>query len=1219
MPCALRRTPLDNLKLSEVGNANRSKNSLQLNDSRRSLEDSGIAPFYLRNIDQRCAILTFPTLEPDGQWRIVALPLEYFDHSNRFGSGTQLNTNGLHLVSSPSINSFKVDGRKTQKGPQAEINYFAKPFRARSFSGSNVQHQFRNRTVANKMTKLNEVSDNSSRHSSITCYDSSAVMSKGSNATNPSTMFIDCSGEDKSAKRNSRKKGKHKKKHLCDIGSTESEVCSEHTRESSASEICGNNDMNCGVVVSRATSAEVSASDGLLNRTDLVDSSNGVPTSFESPNICTSDIDEADISESIVPSQVQKCTREHHINNSEIGRQHQRLSSCQGDIERRHSSHMGSLEGIHQKDFSDMHDSLVLYSVSVGSKSEDSMSAGHIVNPFKDNNYEISQSELPGSSSKKGSYRQNSLCSISETHDYTVGTKHGVAHGSFDGQVVAPGKRGKQFKSIPGSSSTCKLGSIGNLHSRTGTENGHSVWQRVQKNDVEKRNTELKKASPFCSQFDVTLKDAPLLKRNSNAANVTTLPIPDDKRKLKNKVLSKLKRKVSPASKQENSTYSRKESHPNKVNLNAHANTRMPKSEVLDVLLSLHDYGVIENLSRSSSQLGCARVETMTSESVNNFQVGPSSMETCESVCDTASGLKNLHIENQDSFLKKSCLPLDQPNSLEVQAPVYLPHLMVNGVARTEKEISLAENGKQSHNLGSVLQKWTSIGIKDHGHTTSARFANLSLEHANGPDAEDRTFKNTFEEEVALCYQKVSSSGNAGTMCSTGKDSRHAISSLQNENPIEKLRNLNACVNENLKKHNGANLLIDETKEPKFSAVATDLNNIAKALNDAYRAQVASEAVQVATGGPIAEFERLLHFSSPVICHSYSSVGCQTSLLNQVLSALLCRHETPNIPLGCLWQWYEKHGSYGLEIRAEDYENPKRLGIDQFEFRAYFVPFLSAVQLFRNSTQNNTRISSPEVSEAYDTGSTSRNSTKVSHLPIFSVLVPQPRTSGPSSMSQINDVVRSEPSPVSHKDGLPVKSVDISWSACHELVFEYFESEQPQQRRTLYEKIQELVGDDVSPRCKIYGDPVYLNSINIHDLHPQSWYSVAWYPIYRIPDGNFRAAFLTYHSLGHLVRRSSKFDYPSVDGGIVSPVVGLQSYNAQGECWFQPRHSTMNDISETHGLSPSGILKERLRALEETASLMARAVVSKGNQTSVNRHPDYEFFLSRQRYEQLTK
>ncbi|KAL2552174.1 Uncharacterized protein Fot_05793 [Forsythia ovata] len=57
-------------------------------------------------------------------------------------------------------------------------------------------------------------------------------------------------------------------------------------------------------------------------------------------------------------------------------------------------------------------------------------------------------------------------------------------------------------------------------------------------------------------------------------------------------------------------------------------------------------------------------------------------------------------------------------------------------------------------------------------------------------------------------------------------------------------------------------------------------------------------------------------------------------------------------------------------------------------------------------------------------------------------------------------------------------------------------------------------------------------------------YSVAWYPIYRIPDGTLCASFLTYHSLGHLVRRNPIYD-SSVDTCIVSPVVGLQSYIAQ--------------------------------------------------------------------------
>ncbi|TYI46439.1 hypothetical protein E1A91_D13G107400v1 [Gossypium mustelinum] len=1082
LPCALPQTHLYNQKVSEVGQTNWSKNCLQLNGSRRSSEVSGISPFNLRNIDQRCAVATFPTLESDGQWRIFALPLQCFDHTNHLRSGNRVNMNDLHLVSSSSVNSFMVDRWKTQKGPQPAVTYPGKPFRGRSFSESNVQHQFRNKTFAGKINKFSEVSSNSSYHCSITCNDSSAVTSKGFNA-----MFIDCSKENKSKRRNSqkrtKKKGKHKKKQFCDVGSTESEV------------------YPCN--------------------------SNGAVTSSGSPNISTSDVDEVDITGSVVPTQVQKFPREHHINNSKIGSEDQQLSWCQGAIERKHLSHVGSLEGLHEKDFSDMHNSLALDSISVGSNSEDSTSAGHIVKPFNDNIHEISQSELPGSGTKKDSYHQKSLCGTIETHEYMGESKHGLAHSSLGGQMVASGKRGKKFKCIPGSPTTCKPGTMGSLHGRMITVNSQSVWQRVQKNPVEKCRTELKKTGPICSEFDVSLKDAPVLKRNPNATN----------RKPKSMVPRKFKRKVTPASKQENNSFSRKESC---------------QKVLLDVSNPMYDHVLTKNLSRSFSQVDCPRLGTMKTESVNNFQAGPSSAEPCDTVCGTGLGLNNLCVENQGSLLQKSFVPLDQLNLLEEQTPVHVPHLMVNSVAQIEKGISLAENGKESRTSGS-----------DRGLKTSSKSANLSLEHANGPDAEDWTSKNTFEENITSFSENLSSSVNARTLCRIGKDPGHGISFLENGNNIKKLRNLDACVNENENNHSGADYLIDETREQDLSAVATDLNKMAKALDDVYRAHMASEAVQMATGCPIAEFERLLHFCSPVICHSYSSLGCQTCLLDQ----------TSNIPLGYLWQWYEKHGRYGLEIRAEDYKNPKRLGIDQFAFRAYFIPYLSAVQLFRNSkshsTQNNTRISSPGVSVTSDISSTSRNSTNCGPIPIFSALVPQPHTAEPSSQLQVDDVFRSEPSPVSLEDMLPVKSVDISQSDCLELAFEYFESEQPQQRRALNEK-----------------------------------YSVAWYPIYKIPDGNFRAAFLTYHSLGLLVRRRSKFDYPSVDASIVSPVVGLQSYNAQGECWFQPRHSTINDICGNQGLSPSWILKERLRTLEETASLMARAVVTKGNKTSVNRHPD---------------
>lgn len=72
--------------------------------------------------------------------------------------------------------------------------------------------------------------------------------------------------------------------------------------------------------------------------------------------------------------------------------------------------------------------------------------------------------------------------------------------------------------------------------------------------------------------------------------------------------------------------------------------------------------------------------------------------------------------------------------------------------------------------------------------------------------------------------------------------------------------------------------------------------------------------------------------------------------------------------------------------------------------------------------------------------------------------------------------------------------------------------------------------------------------------------------------------------------------------------------HGQRERWFHLKQPILSQTEETSNLKPSEILRKRLKTLEQTASLMARAEVSKGNLKSVNRHPDYEFFLSRQRW-----
>ncbi|CAL9088854.1 unnamed protein product, partial [Musa acuminata var. zebrina] len=169
-------------------------------------------------------------------------------------------------------------------------------------------------------------------------------------------------------------------------------------------------------------------------------------------------------------------------------------------------------------------------------------------------------------------------------------------------------------------------------------------------------------------------------------------------------------------------------------------------------------------------------------------------------------------------------------------------------------------------------------------------------------------------------------------------------------------------------------------------------------------------------------------------------------------------------------------------------------------------------------------------------------------------------------------------------------------------------------------EIKELVASGSSSDSHMFGDPSKLESVKLHDLYLIDLWNcdclflfsgtdcVAWYPIYRIPDGSFHAAFLTYHSLGHFVHSGH-----CLSEDVVSPVVGLQTYNHKGESWFQlwDMNSKVVQSEDVNHSDTSELIKERLRTLRQTASVLARVVVSKGNQRYVNRHPDYNFFVSR--------
>ncbi|XP_048330177.2 uncharacterized protein LOC107419732 isoform X2 [Ziziphus jujuba] len=1139
MHCALQTASSGTPEISDSGSSSLACIFQEQNNLSASLEDCDVSSLSWRNSEHRCSVITFLSVQPDGNWRVVALPFKHPDQSDHLRSGAQVNMETFQLVYPPPINSFKANRRKLTKGPVHGGNYCVSSFTNRRIPSSTVRHQPRNKASVNKTTKWNELPPKDCEKS-LSCCESSCMIPNGSNTINSTEMFTNSPKVNNVVKKNSkkkaRKKGKSGKKYSCDTV-IEQEVSEEYVHGSF-------NNVDHG--------------DGKLSSSTALE--------VESPKTSTCSSDEVDVPGVTVPYVIQKSTEKHPVSNLDST-----ISIC------------GGVEDMYGKSYCNMHDSFLLETISIGSNGDN----------FTNFGLDSKQSEKE---SCRTDHSERECYDVSDTFDQTeraIPSRQGCSIN--DMQVVTPGKITKQNKIVPRISNVSKAVSVGNCHGRSGKENNHSVWQKVQRGDANGNTGELKKV-PICSQSDITAKEAPELKRTCNTV--------EDKKQSKDKVSQKFKRKSGLASKQEYNCYSRKGAHANVANSDGVAKFNTPQNEIPDVSSQVNDENVMNTVPGSLSQTNfprsgfqSGRVEDLTTESVPSIHVHPNEMDPLESACNCSTSSQKVE---RDSSSPAASDIFQQSDLVQAQTPVFLPHLFFNGSVRQgQREISPAECGKQSHSSGSTLQKWIPIGSKDTGLTSSDESS--LLEHSGESVAESWSNKTSSETEV-LC----DSLDFAVDVSCMHPNVGHVTCSLhENECLLPKLdfQDPNVIKEQNSKQDTCHHLNIENKYLSQFES---DSKRIAQAVNDTCRLELASETVQMANGGPIAEIERILHRTSPVICSPRRLISCHSCLEDHICGVSLCRHETPNISLREVWQWYEKLGNYGMEIKMEDHVNSKRFGASRSLYCSYFVPFLSAVQLFRNR-KNHIVDTSNKVYPSEMLGEKSDKSPTAGCLPIFSLLLPQP-CKVESTPPLIDEVCNSGLSSAS-TEFEPIGTTSIGDV---ELIFEYFESEQPQLRRPLFEKIKELVRGEGPSDSNVYGDPINLDYTKLNDLHPRSWYAVAWYPIYRIPEGNLRAAFLTYHSFGHLVRRTATDDAQSSQS-VVAPVVGLQSYNTQGECWFQPRESARNQTTEAPDLNPTEVLKQRLQKLEETACLMARAVVKKGNAESPTRHSDFEFFLSRRR------
>ncbi|KAI4301456.1 hypothetical protein L6164_034734 [Bauhinia variegata] len=277
-----------------------------------------------------------------------------------------------------------------------------------------------------------------------------------------------------------------------------------------------------------------------------------------------------------------------------------------------------------------------------------------------------------------------------------------------------------------------------------------------------------------------------------------------------------------------------------------------------------------------------------------------------------------------------------------------------------------------------------------------------------------------------------------------------------------------------------------------------------------------------------------------------------------------------------LWESVREWSAYGVTV-------PMNLkGIDPV--KQYYVPFLSAIQVYIEPR----RLRKP--SEDYDavsqkeTGSVGSNDREM-----------EKRAKGGFDVASISHNLMNANAQrlnrLTLRDRSPVRSTDET-EVCNSpglLAYEFFELDPPHVRKPFHDKVNELAED--FPDLKMYRSC---------DLLPSSWFSVAWYPIYRIPIGstlkNVDASFLTFHPLSTRPRSKNQPQFHAFSGKKVRgvgtsspkislPVFGLASYKLRGS------------ILTSDGPSEWQQEKSLLQAAESWLRHL-----------DVNNHHDFQFF-----------
>lgn len=245
--------------------------------------------------------------------------------------------------------------------------------------------------------------------------------------------------------------------------------------------------------------------------------------------------------------------------------------------------------------------------------------------------------------------------------------------------------------------------------------------------------------------------------------------------------------------------------------------------------------------------------------------------------------------------------------------------------------------------------------------------------------------------------------------------------------------------------------------------------------------------------------------------------------------------------LGDLWESFKEWSAYGAGV-------PLVLnGRDSVV--QYYVPYLSGIQLYADSSTHSLVPRDPvEDSDADSFKDSSSDVSSDSEIESGSKYTGNWCKNGISSCCMIGmDNLFLDEKHISSRVEFSSDDSDCG-DYQGSLIFEYLEYDRPYCREPLADKIADL--------AKQFP---FLKSIKSCDLLPASWFSVAWYPIYRIPTGptlrDLDACFLTFHSLSTPMKGTTcESTINKVCGVYGAPkisltVFGLASYKFKSSIW----------------------------------------------------------------------